>query len=51
MKIIKKQMKDNQIELENSDKVMQKLKQSCMKAKIYRNKLSKSLKQKMNEAK
>jgi hypothetical protein len=44
MKLIKKQMKDHEIELENSDRLMQKLKQSCMKAKINKNKLSQNLK-------
>ena len=44
MKIMKKQVKESEIELENSDRLMQKLKQSAMKAKINKNKLSQNLK-------
>ena len=44
MKIMKKQVKESEIELENSHRLMQKLKQSAMKAKINNNKLSQNLK-------
>ena len=40
MKKLKKEMKENQIELENSSKLMQKLKYASMKAKIQRDSVS-----------
>ena len=46
---MKNKLSDSYIELENSDKLMQKLKQSCMKAKTNRKKLSLKLKQNIDD--